>query len=335
MAETVNISKMAELLSKEIFSVFGWQAKGLKNYSWPCVLPEQHHKKRIKKLHPTDVVFHYFDPYTNQTTYVIIDLKSYSKGSLQSVDLSSALRSLGHTVECAKLSKDWQDQYLDPSENAQVVGMLFIFNHDNQLDRDFMELLEVATPGKISIPKNQRVFVLSPERIVILNSIAKDILALRGSNDLPSAGECTLVFPDLVRHKSFDPRPKAATIEQLLAPWILLEYRWKTSGLKPAGKIVYWMDAASDVDDFKYLFDFLFRYQLVNDDSALRVRCLNPDPKAFAGFEVAKEQYAKDYWPLTGSSTRQSQKRMSTITFEAVTSVVECFSQQQVGFRDV
>lgn len=87
MAETVNISKMAELLSKEIFSAFGWQSKGLKNYSWPCVLPEQHHKKRIKKLHPTDVVFRYFDPYTNQTTYVIFDLKSYSKGTLKSTDL--------------------------------------------------------------------------------------------------------------------------------------------------------------------------------------------------------------------------------------------------------
>lgn len=331
MAETANIAKIAELLSADILSVFGWKLKGPKNYSWPCLKPEEHHKKRIKKLHPTDAVFIYTDPYTGQPTYVLADLKSYSVGTLYSTDLSKSLRSLGQTVECAKISSDWQQLYADQSDNIEVVGMLFIYNHDNKLDKDFFKLLDAATPGRIDVPKGQRVFILSPERILALNSAAKDILILRGKDELPPALNCSFPYPDLVNHKSFESHSRAATIESLLAPWLIISYRSK--GSLGTGKIVYLLQDGSSIDDFKYLFDYMFRYQMVSEEEKIRVRAIRSSPDAASNFDTAILQYSRDYWPLAATSQTQSELRMKSFSFESVTTVVESFSQIEIGLR--
>ena len=58
MAETANIAKMAEKLSKEVFAEFLWQKTGSTNINWPCEDEERHGKK----THPSDVVFYYDEP---------------------------------------------------------------------------------------------------------------------------------------------------------------------------------------------------------------------------------------------------------------------------------
>lgn len=51
MGETVNIAKMAEKLSKELFAEYQWRRVGT-NISWTC----EDHDRHGKKTHPSDVV---------------------------------------------------------------------------------------------------------------------------------------------------------------------------------------------------------------------------------------------------------------------------------------
>src|SRR4051794_26129677 len=103
MPETTNIMRMAELASDQIFSAFGWERIGPTNQNTECVDQEQHGKKR--KVHPTDAVFRYLDPYLGYDVYVDSDLKSYAAGSLQTVDLSAVIRDTGRAAECANKSQ--------------------------------------------------------------------------------------------------------------------------------------------------------------------------------------------------------------------------------------
>ncbi|MCY0853228.1 hypothetical protein [Cupriavidus sp. D39] len=101
MAETTNIAKMAEKLSKELFAEFLWQKMGPTNINWPC--EDQSSHKAI--THPSDVVFYYEEPYTQARTYVNCDLKSYAKGSITASSIRSAIESLARALSCAEKSE--------------------------------------------------------------------------------------------------------------------------------------------------------------------------------------------------------------------------------------
>lgn len=90
MAETINIAKMAEKLSKGIFGEFLWQRMEHTNLNWPCEDQETHEVK----THPSDVVFWYDEPYSQSRTYVNCDLKSYAS------HLGDAHSPLDHLVLC-------------------------------------------------------------------------------------------------------------------------------------------------------------------------------------------------------------------------------------------
>lgn len=79
MAETANISKVAEIISSEIFPCFGWTERGPRNENWKCVDATHH-----KVTHPSDIVFYYLEPYENTRTYINCDLKSYSDSTINS-----------------------------------------------------------------------------------------------------------------------------------------------------------------------------------------------------------------------------------------------------------
>jgi hypothetical protein len=106
VAETSNISKIAEILANDFFSRFLWNDTGGWNQNWICVrddhaLPNKKSRKAeggketadvsddvledssaidgsgVHKIasHPSDVVFYYDEPYSVTRTYVNTDLK--------------------------------------------------------------------------------------------------------------------------------------------------------------------------------------------------------------------------------------------------------------------
>jgi len=113
MAETANISKMAEKVSKEIFSEFFWEKIGTMDFNWTCI-QDRHNKK----THPTDVVFRYEHPYDNKFININFDLKSYKKDSISVTSIRKALESLALASECTQLSDEWKKVYQAKTMNT-------------------------------------------------------------------------------------------------------------------------------------------------------------------------------------------------------------------------
>ena len=136
--ERRTIEMMAEVLSEPLFSELGWESSGPQNLNFPCEEQERHGDG---KQHPLDVVFHYKDPYSGRHVYLNTDLKSYSATTLQGTDLKKILRSLSMSVDCANQVKEWHDRYVATDEDWIAEGLLFIYNHDGESDRDFPKLM--------------------------------------------------------------------------------------------------------------------------------------------------------------------------------------------------
>lgn len=182
MGETSNISLMANKLSKELFSVFGWKQEGLQDSQIGCDKTDVHKVK----THPSDVVYWYEDPYHERRIYVNTDLKSYARESIKPDQVRKALRSLGMAVDCANNSKQYEEKYIHTDSAYQVIGLLFLFNHDGDFDSDFSKLIENINPSSLRIPEGRVVTLFGPDRIALLASVSGDILRMRGSGELPS-----------------------------------------------------------------------------------------------------------------------------------------------------
>jgi hypothetical protein len=165
MAETSNIAKMAEKLSSELFSEFLWDRIGPMNSNWQCV--EEHPNK---KTHPSDVVFFYDNPYAASRTYVDCDLKSYAKGTISAGVVNSGVANLSAALACAELSPEWQAKYVHEHVSAEVCGLLFVYNHDGEYDKDFQKLLKEVKQETLDIPRRSKV-VVGPSDIFWLNNV--------------------------------------------------------------------------------------------------------------------------------------------------------------------
>tara|TARA_R110000850_G_scaffold2760_8_gene12944 strand:- start:3350 stop:4417 length:1068 start_codon:yes stop_codon:yes gene_type:complete len=318
MAETVNISKMAGIISVEIFKIFKWERVDLEDLNFQCEYPTQHGgTDKTEYTHPVDVVFYYTDPYTNKRVFFNTDLKSYKSSSINSGTVRTALVSLANTIDCAAMSEEWKEKYDTKwSSGFEVRGLLFIYNHDQGFDRDFYEFFErgqkesdkdkrrkYINPLSLNVQKNQCVHLIDPGLIEYLLNIVADIKTLKGEDKFPKK-DYAFYYPDLILHKakneSFD-RP--ATIESLSGPFLIIKhpevkvYDEKKEQLQevyPKGYLIYLRSVGSDHKYFMYLFDQLSNYQVLEDDHIIRIRMPhNSLSSARSNFKRAIESYSK------------------------------------------
>jgi hypothetical protein len=292
VTETGNISQIAEILANDLFSRFLWYDTGGWNQNWKCVRDDHVVEKRIRKkksgtedalptasgdengsasidshppestvelkkilTHPSDVVFYYDEPYSLSRTYINTDLKSYKKGSITSFAIAAAIESLALTLECAELSEEWQDKFVHEQKSHSIVGLLFIYNHDGDYDSGFDEILAKVNHEKLKIPRHSRIFVLGPREIRWLDNVRLDMMMLYSNHVLPHEDRWSFYYPDLVRKKKVQVSARAATLEMLTGPWIILSY--PADGTKPAGYIVYFRGSGKHAEEFLYLLDHL------------------------------------------------------------------------------
>jgi hypothetical protein len=337
MAETGNIQKMAELAGDSIFTVFGWRRAQLMNQNWECEEKQKHHKLRKPGTHPTDAVFIYTDPYSGFEDYVNADLKSYAKGTLQTANLAKLIREVGHAVECANKSAAWKALYVDESRNHSVIGLVFIYNHDGGYDKDFANELENLPPSHFDLSPLMYVGVVGPARVIYLNSVAADIKDLAFRKLIPEQQHCRFQFPHLNRTPAIHPKSGAVPLPALLSPLIVLSYESPANGASPTpgaaqrGAVAYYDGAGESVDEFKYLLDYFFKYQIANETAPVMIRQTFQHKGAPAIFEKAKREYARDYWPASGGSERDCRAILDNITLKKVQSVVPSFSDTELG----
>lgn len=333
MAETANISLIANKITGDIFRVFHWEAIPLKDTNFDCVL-----KEHAKATHPEDVVFYYLDPYLNKRIYLHTDLKSYSKASIQVQKIRNALVSLAESVECAHLSPSWRNKYdVGSDEPYEIRGLLFIANHDGKAKAAFSSYLSKVGRAALPIAQSQVIHVLGPDQISNLYSVATDIKLSIQDKTLSSVYR--FFYPDLTLWKrhSVDDQRNGATIETLLSPYFILKHNAITSDaekndvLVRAGSLVYYSRAGDTVDEFVYLIDSLSRYQLVNSKEDIRIRVFNQDrsPNLMTNFERAKERYCST-WHFDG----EREAEVKAITISAINQLSPNYTPDEIGWRE-
>lgn len=330
MAETANIAKVAEKISKEMFAEFFWTKRGPTNFNWDCLNKEVHRKD----THPSDVVFWYDEPYSHYRTYIQTDLKSYAAQSLTTTAVRDAIQSLAKQVSCAEISDQWRNQYVAEGVTPQICGMLFIYNHDGGFDREFSKILQNIDVEKVDIPKGTKIVVLGPEDINWLDNVRYELRQLYGSQDedaLPGRHNCRFFYPDLVRKANVQfEKARAATLEMLTSPWIILEYtRPKPDGRK--GLLIFYRKDGSTVEEFVYLIAYLRNYQVFQNFSSIYLKTYRPAPNSHANFEKAIDRYIEE---MSGNPDDALSSSIKDIKYSTIPQVISEFSDVLLGMDD-
>jgi hypothetical protein len=321
MAETANIARMAEILSSSLFGDFLWQRTGPTNQNWPCEDQEKHNAK----THPSDVVFYYDNPYTLARTYVNCDLKSYASGSIKPGRIGAAVESLARSLSCAEKSAAWQKLFLHDYVTAEICGLLFVYNHDGEYDRGFRQLLEDMEPKLDDIPKRSKIVVLGPDDIFWLNNVRYEIVQMRGKGILPAASSCKFYYPHLSRKKNVQlDKARAATLEMLTSPWIILSYQHEHPERK--GYVIFYRRRGEFVEEFLYLIDYLMHYQVFVGNTDVKIKTLVTDPSAAALFKKAIDEYSEEC-----ENSDDIRSRLTAIEYSQIGQVMTRFSDIEIG----
>lgn len=326
MAETVNISKMAEKVSKEIFSEFFWEKVGVMDINWDCVEVDRHKKK----THPTDVVFRYEHPYDNKFIIINFDLKSYAKKTIDVTSIRKAIESLALASECTQLSVEWQKIYQAKTMNTEIISCLFVFNHDNSFDRDFEKLLFDATKRDLKMNPGNKIFVFSPQKIQYLLTVVNDIKILIADDILPRRKDYTFYYPTLDEKPARNMWKSSATIEMLFSTWQTIKYKINPNiqNSNEFGIVLYYSKEGKEQEEFQYLIDYLFHYQLINNASKIQIRLANAEKYACTNFASAIDEYKNRF-----EKEDEVVKKLQDIEFESITTIIKKFSEMEIGME--
>jgi hypothetical protein len=306
---------------------FGWMLVGPRDQNWECVT--QSHEKTT---HPSDVVFRYSNPYSegDLNTYVTTDLKSYASGTLTRTSLRNAIKNLLISTECANVSQSFQDHYIEPSSNSEVVGLLFVYNHDSNYDKSFRSTLVHAMEDVThQLRRGRRVFVMGPEDVLYAHDLATDMKMQRADNHYPSQREeLEFFYPDLVRRKANHSENKAASLEMLLSPYQIIRYKMPSESGTITNYTVYYRGDGADHREFVYLIDGLFRYQILQHAHEVTLCLGRPHNDAASKFERAKEAYVQQFHGLT-----EMRNRLNIVKYRALTNIAPRFSATEIGME--
>jgi hypothetical protein len=325
MAETAPIAEIAALVADRLFAEFLWKASPFRDQNWPCEMRDDHNQR---KTHPSDVVFNYDEPYHPIRTYVNTDLKSYAAGTISALQIKKGIYNLAQSLQCAELSKQWNDLFIEPETSHAIVGMLFIYNHDGAYDKQFDELLGSLDLSDISIPKGSRLFVLGPSDIHWLNNVRYEIVQMRGDSKLPKREFCYFHHPHLARRKNVQVKEaKSATLEMLMGPWITMRYKVETS---KDGVLIFYKGKGETPEEFLNVIDYLMHYQMIEEGMNVRIRTLAPHENSAAHFTRAVEKYIRDC-----DAASDTADLLRAVKYEPINDVHTTFSILIAGMRDV
>lgn len=323
MAETSKIALMANKVSSKVFSVFGWKEIRLNDQNWDCATPERHEKI----THPSDVVFYYDAPYRTERVYVTTDLKSYGITTIKKTRVAGAISSLVKATECANTAEGFKNLYVSDDVSWSAVGLLFVMCHDTNCDGyEFGKLMSEIADTNFAISTPHRAFVLGPDSVSYLATVANDILVLRGQGVIPE--KYGFFYPDLVTAKSKGQRLDVASLEMLTSPIQVLTYSRVQGDAVEDGYIIYYRGPGESPDEFRYLIDFLFRYQLLRDDAHIRLR-LKSSAHAAVFFRKAVAQTAEEAERLYGITGLD--QRLSRVECQSVDVVLPFYSDIELG----
>lgn len=335
-------------MADQLFNRFLWTpSNGPHDENWPCEQPEIHGPKRQKKAagepdsagdpapseseaaghsvtHPTDMVFYYDEPYSNHRTYINCDLKSYAKATIQKSQVRKAVDSLARSLTCLEKSATWRSRYVSDDKTALYAGMLFVYNHDGEYNQAFDELLADLNLSRLDIPRNSKIVVLGPRDIFWLDNVSDQVARMRGDGLMGPPEHTRFFYPPLVLAKNVQPSARAATIEMLTGPWIVLKHRLQDS-LNEA-VVVFYRGKGERIEEFSLLIDYLMFHGLIDQETKVDIFALEPHKEAKAFFAQAIEDYIRRY-----EGGDEIAQLLKAVTFQSITHVRRTFSTVEIG----
>ncbi len=325
MAETYNISALANKISDDIIKWLKWGECIPHDENWSCVKNENHEKKS----HPSDVVFYYNDPYSGKTIYLNTDLKSYAKSSISAGSIQKGLQNLALSIDCANVSDEWKELFLSNEDDFdRVCGLFFLFNHDNEFINKWESIYSQIDFDRIKIPELYQIFVLDPNKIRLLFNVTHDIKALIADDKLPKRSGYTFFYPDLRLSKTHGGEwNQPATIESINSPWLIIKHR--SCEKFDEGHLIYYHSPGNSIEEFLYFIDMLSYYQLLINNSPIRIRLTQAESKAKLLFKKAINEYMSIWGP-----DESKEKRLNSINIETVQTLYPNYKPMEVGIKD-
>ncbi|TKF71418.1 hypothetical protein FCV59_16885 [Vibrio sp. F13] len=328
MSETANIAKMAEHISDEIFYFFKWQRRKARDRNWECASPEIHKTKG--KTHPSDVVFYYQHPYLGEDIYVNTDLKSYAKSSITKDSISKSIISLSKATHCANNSGSFEQKYIHTTDQYDVVGMLFIYNHCGDYDSEFDSIMRAIKHEDLQLDEHNKIYVLSPQKIRKFVDVTTDISRLIARNKLPKPKKYSFLYPDLVLTKNRLGDSEPATLEALLSDTLIIKHDYDEDDEIASGYVVYYSKEDPKVDDFIYLLDSFSHYQMFEKNKPIRIR-YTKDSNSNDDIANIFESAIIKYSAIWGKKTDDLNKKVS---FDVITKFSSSFNESVLGAQN-
>lgn len=350
--ETSAIAKMAAYVSDEILEWFRWKRFPLSDLNFDCVKTAAHAPGKDNHTHPVDAVFWYTDPYLNKIIYLNTDLKSYASGSIDANRIFAALKSLALTIDCARVSDEWQGRYHTLGDlSYEVRGMLFVYNHDAEFDKSFYDLLSTPvkrrgasdkTPIKLEtlpIADGQSIHVVEPSLISYLTTIVTDAHRLHTEGSFPEKNY-EFFYPDLRLHKASGAEfERPATAEMLAGPYLIIrhdqvkKFNESTGEAEiryPEGYVIYYNRPGGSAEEFAYLLDVLSGYQILDGQHKIRVRIAHRTPGSDprSNLKRAISLYAQEW-----GFDQHKLSRLESIELEIVEIHRYSFSRTDIGWE--
>lgn len=354
MAENGPREEIAKIVSSNLLSIFKWEQYGPYDQDFPCRKQDKHldKPKNQAHTHPVDVVFGYKDPYSNKNVLLNTDLKSYGKGSISSAQIEGALISLARTIDCAENSTQWREKYLIPNGDFEVRGLLFVYNHDNEFQKDFIDLFyppkrtkaQLGRPpkpiqlSKIPVPKDKKLHFVEPLQINYWMTIASDISDMIRLSTFPKS-KFGFYYPELTFHKVVSSQKYLpATIEMLSSPFIIIKHDevedivdGQIKVVYDSGYVVYYNREGNTDHEFLYLLDLLSKYQLLNAGKKIRLRVPHTATSGSvrSHFNRALEKYIHEW------GYDEEMKRKLDIELELITYRIKFYNSEDIGWKGV
>ena len=244
-------------------------------------------------------------------------------------DLAGTLEDLAKSVECAHKSSCFSEAFGITGSVEVVEGMLFLYNHDGEYNKDFDQRLQQVASKSLGLCADQRIYILMPDRITYLHSVAHDIkqriAKLTFENDYK---DYDFYSPDLRVSAVKGKKHGALPIEFMVGPWMFVSFKTKRNG----HRLVIYFDANGDTpDDFTTLFDAIISYNLLEDDLNMEVVLQKCDPKAPIHFESARSSYAKLNRGKSDDSLSSFEQRLGQITFTTAPQVKPSYIENEMA----
>ena len=152
---------------------------------------------------------------------------------------------------------------------------------------------------------------------------------MRGKGIIPAKEHCVFFHPNLIRKNNVQPdTARGATLEMITGPWIILSFT--NPRTNKAGYVIFYRRRGESSPEFLYIIDYLMYYQLLDANTEVYLRMLDPALNAPAMFDKAVQEYVQEC-----ENSAEIEKLLRAISYSSISNIHTKFSVIEIGMDNV